>query len=87
MVIKPVEMTRTSFPVRRVLALPISNLYPYSSSTNGRVGQCYAAMVFRDLSGVSDNGMTVATSPLVFVEAWAGFKLMRSFEVPQGSED
>ncbi|WP_256584133.1 hypothetical protein [Pseudomonas sp. SDI] len=43
-----------------------------------RAGQRYAATVFSDLSGASDNGMTVATPPLEFVEERAGFKLMRS---------
>ncbi|MCF5806068.1 hypothetical protein [Pseudomonas tremae] len=43
-----------------------------------RVGQRYAAKVFSDLSGVSEDGMTVATPPLELVEARSGFKLMRS---------
>jgi hypothetical protein len=43
-----------------------------------RVGQRYAARVFSDLSGVSADGMTVATPPLELVEARSGFKLMRS---------
>lgn len=43
-----------------------------------RVGRSYAALVYNDQSGVSSNGMTVATPPLVFVEARVGFKLMRT---------
>lgn len=43
-----------------------------------RVGQRYAATVFCDLSGVSENGVTVATPPLVLLKAVAGYKLMRS---------
>ncbi|OSR74430.1 hypothetical protein BV326_01249 [Pseudomonas syringae pv. actinidiae] len=43
-----------------------------------RVGQRYAAKVFSDLSGVSEDGMTVATPPLELVEARSGFRLMRS---------
>ncbi|WP_241151771.1 hypothetical protein [Pseudomonas viridiflava] len=43
-----------------------------------RVGQRYAAKVFSDLSGVCEDGMTVATPPLELVEAKSGFKLMRS---------
>lgn len=43
-----------------------------------RAGQRYAAEVYFDLSGVSENGMTVATPPLRCVEIRHGFKLMRS---------
>lgn len=43
-----------------------------------RVGQRYAAEVYFDQSGVSENGMTVATPPLKCVEVRQGFKLMRS---------
>lgn len=43
-----------------------------------KVGQRYAAKVFSDLSGVSADGMTVATPPLELVEARSEFKLMRS---------
>jgi len=43
-----------------------------------RIGQRYAATVFCDLSGVSENGVTVATPPLVLLKAVAGYKLMRS---------
>ncbi len=43
-----------------------------------RVGRSYAALVYDDQSGVSLNGMTVATPPLVLVEARLGFKVMRT---------
>lgn len=43
-----------------------------------RVGQRYAATVFCDLSGVSENWATVATPALVLVKAIGRFKLMRS---------
>ncbi|WP_256680250.1 hypothetical protein [Pseudomonas sp. Marseille-P9899] len=43
-----------------------------------RVGQRYAAEVYFDQSGASENGMTVATPPLRCVEVRQGFKLMRS---------
>ncbi|XKU41422.1 hypothetical protein BG51_00515 [Pseudomonas [fluorescens] ATCC 17400] len=43
-----------------------------------RAGQRYAAEVYFDQSGVSENGMTVATPPLRCVEVRQGFKLMRS---------
>lgn len=43
-----------------------------------RAGQRYAAEVYFDLSGISENGMTVATPPLQCVEIRHGFKLMRS---------
>ncbi len=43
-----------------------------------RVERSYAALVYNDQSGVSLNGMTVATPPLVFVEVRVGFKLMRT---------
>lgn len=43
-----------------------------------RIGRRFAATVFFDLSGVSENWATVATPPLQFVEMRAGFKLMRS---------
>lgn len=47
-------------------------------SDAARVGRRYAAVVYSDRSGVSQNGMTIATPPLEFVEAKEGFKLMRS---------
>lgn len=43
-----------------------------------RVGRSYAAHVYKDRSCASLNGMTVATPPLLFVEARGKFKLMRS---------
>lgn len=43
-----------------------------------RAGRRYAALVYADRSGVNVDGMTIATPPLEFVEAKAGFKLMRS---------
>lgn len=43
-----------------------------------RAGQRYAAEVYLDQSGASENGMTVATPPLRCVEIRHGFKLMRS---------
>lgn len=43
-----------------------------------RVGQRYAAEVYFDQSGSSENGMTVATPPLRCVDVRQGFKLMRS---------
>ncbi|WP_010212571.1 hypothetical protein [Pseudomonas sp. R81] len=43
-----------------------------------KAGQRYAAEVYFDRSGVSENGMTVATPPLKCVEVRQGFKLMRS---------
>lgn len=43
-----------------------------------RAGQRYAALVYADQSGVNLDGMTIATPPLEFVKARAGFKLMRT---------
>lgn len=43
-----------------------------------RAGTRYAALVYGDRSGVNQDGMTIATPPLAFIEARAGFKLMRS---------
>lgn len=43
-----------------------------------RVGERYVALVYGDQSGVSSNGMTVATPPLRCVAEREGFKLMRS---------
>lgn len=42
-----------------------------------RVGQRYAARVFSDMSGMSADGMTVATPPLELVDTKSGFRLMR----------
>lgn len=47
-------------------------------SDAARVGLRYSALVYFDRSGVSQNGMTIATPPLAFIESRAGFKLMRS---------
>lgn len=47
-------------------------------SDAARVGQRYAAIVFCDLSGLSENGVTVVTPPLLLLKAVAGYKLMRS---------
>ncbi|AIB37887.1 hypothetical protein [Pseudomonas simiae] len=43
-----------------------------------RAGRRYAALVYGDRSGVNQDGMTIATPPLEYVEARSGFKLMRS---------
>nr|WP_230737660.1 hypothetical protein [Pseudomonas fitomaticsae] len=47
-------------------------------SDAARVGRRYSALVYSDRSGVSQNGMTIATPPLEFIESRSGFKLMRS---------
>lgn len=43
-----------------------------------RVGRRYAALVYADRSGVSENGATIATPELELVESRLGFHLMRS---------
>ncbi|UDU83186.1 hypothetical protein [Pseudomonas sp. HN2-3] len=43
-----------------------------------RAGRRYAALVYGDRSGMNQDGMTIATPPLEYVEAKSGFKLMRS---------
>lgn len=43
-----------------------------------RVGQRYVALVYSDQSGVSENGMTVATPPVRCVDEREGFKLVRT---------
>jgi hypothetical protein len=43
-----------------------------------RVGRRYAALVYADRSGASENGTTIATPELEFVESRLGFRLMRS---------
>lgn len=43
-----------------------------------RAGRRYAALVYGDRSGLNQDGMTIATPPLEYVEAKSGFKLMRS---------
>lgn len=43
-----------------------------------KLGRRYAALVYADRSGVNENGMTIATPELEFVESRLGFQLMRS---------
>jgi len=43
-----------------------------------RVGRRYAALVYADRSGASEDGATIATPELEFVESRLGFQLMRS---------
>lgn len=43
-----------------------------------RAGRRYAALVYGDRSGVNQDGMTIATPPLEYIEIKSGFKLMRS---------
>lgn len=47
-------------------------------SQAARVGQRYVALVYRDQSGISEDGMTIATPPVRHVETRGGFKLMKS---------
>ena len=60
-----------------------------------RVGNRYAALVYRDLSGVSCDGMTVVTPEVRTVSERGGYTLVRSLcgedhyvvvsELPEGS--
>lgn len=43
-----------------------------------RVGERYVALVYNDQSGVSKNGMTIATPPVRCIAEKDGFKLVRS---------
>lgn len=43
-----------------------------------RVGERYVALVYSDQSGVSKNGMTIATPPVRCIVEKDGFKLVRS---------
>ena len=45
-----------------------------------RVGDCFAATVFCDQSGVSPNGATVATRALRQVAAQGAFKLLQTLD-------
>lgn len=47
-------------------------------SNAARVGERYVALVYHDQSGVSENGMTIATPPVRCIDERMGFKLMRS---------
>ncbi|WP_420801177.1 hypothetical protein [Pseudomonas brassicae] len=47
-------------------------------SNAAKLGECYVALVYSDGSGVSENGMTVATPVVRCVDVKMGFKLMRS---------
>ena len=47
-------------------------------SDAAKLGDRYVALVYGDRSGVSENGMTVATPVLECVDVREGFRLMRS---------
>ncbi|MCM2376860.1 hypothetical protein NDJ87_07960 [Pseudomonas marginalis] len=47
-------------------------------SDAAKLGERYVALVYNDRSGVSENGMTVATPAVKCVDVRAGFSLVRS---------
>ncbi|TDK54031.1 hypothetical protein E1508_17010 [Pseudomonas moraviensis] len=47
-------------------------------SSAAKFGERYVALIYCDGSGVSENGMTVATPAVECVDVKMGFKLMRS---------
>ncbi|WP_422394665.1 hypothetical protein [Pseudomonas idahonensis] len=68
------------FPLQVIRAQRIDWNVPIDAflAEAARAGRRYAALVYGDRSGANQDGMTIATPPLEYVEAKSGFKLMRS---------